>query len=1134
MIFKKALENLSDWGGINVITQAYYSKNKKILTLWILFIISMNLFAVYSVMKIFANRKPIVKLRTTREMFSDKFPYVTICFDIIFKHDKFDDYDIEKNNPQSPYDNNFSNAIQYSSFRDSKITDLLTIECSYQGDNCNKIMLPMKTNKDLHQSCLIFDFSNEKYRFFSRIGKNFGLSLFLSNKISEINQHYQKALGYDPILAIYYSLNDNKDARDFKFHKNIIPLGYETNIPIVISREIRNSDTSECYNYNEQKGKNHFNEYSNSFETCFMNCLRTKELNECPAPTPFNPVACLKLICMCKTDECLNCSSNLIFPERKDSKLFRPGFIKSCSCEYPCNYYIYKTSPSHAKLHTKNMIKRFDLKGNYDDLKVDIEANYAIVNLFIKEKEIVTKRQAVIGSTANLFSDIGNTLSLLLGLGMINFIEIFFSIFGKIGRPWFKHQVFGVHLVFLCNGIPYNNVQTKVYDYNVGIYSRIGGIPPDENGNLYYNGLVDGYIKFDPYIYFYHQCNVPNPLCEIEAYLHIPREFVNDGTTPKRRYTNRTFELNWIHPGQREKCRYHKKDLNVPYPGVNETITTTKLPLITTTTKSLCNRPVTSKKPKPSKKPKTTKKPKPTKKPKKKPCKKNKKGSKHKIHKIIKETYIRQEITIKKGRKGGNGTNEENKTEKEQKSFFFGFCKIKESKLLYPGFIESYLNNFFIYNKKNLTLTNNKHLIYVSKRYVKEKLRNNSNLVLIKKLKLLGVPLKIKKMISDQIHEFSKIIYSDLANSTLLDTNERVKRKFRRNVTSRWGNPIYYTLDSPCDFNSVKLALRQIQKQTCLVFIPITNIKKKHKEVLRFTSKGKCGTKVGKTIKNGTHRIHLSEGCNSIGDILRFTLNALGIYDEHRRNDRDFYVYFYLENVMKDKEKFFARVPAEDTYAINLPYDYGSVTQAGSYYFSKSKQKKTIVPKMGLYEHTIGQQERLSFLDVQFVNQLYCQKKCLNKITCQNEGYPDPNHCHVCRCVDGFTGPDCTKPLKQSHNCGSTFVRVNPRTGYLKLMGTKFCTIHLLAERNRIIQMSIVSSSLYPNDHNTCSFYNSFEVKYRNLKSATGARFCTTTANKMIQSENGHVILQYRSTNKKNWVRMLFRSKISKKLLFQG
>uniref|UniRef100_A0A0K0EL63 Amiloride-sensitive sodium channel subunit gamma n=1 Tax=Strongyloides stercoralis TaxID=6248 RepID=A0A0K0EL63_STRER len=368
-------------------------------------------------------------MRTTRETLRDEFPYVTICFDIIFKYDKFDDYDIEKNNPQSPYDNNFSNAIQYSSFRDSKITDLLTIECSYQGDNCNKIMLPMGKNKDLHQNCLKFDFSNEKYRSFSRIGKNFGLSLFVSNKISEINQHYQKALGYNPILAIYYSLNDNKDAREFIFNKNIIPLGYETNIPIVISREIRNSDTSKCYNYNEQKGTNYFNEQSNSFESCYMNCLRTKELNECPAPTPFNPIACSNYSCMCKTDECLNCSSNLIFPERKESKLLHPEFINSCSCKHPCNYYTFKTSPSSTKLHTKNMIKRFNLKGNYDDLKKDIEANYAIVNFFIKEKEIVTKTQVVFGSTANVFSDIGNTLSLLLGLGMINFIEIFFCIF---------------------------------------------------------------------------------------------------------------------------------------------------------------------------------------------------------------------------------------------------------------------------------------------------------------------------------------------------------------------------------------------------------------------------------------------------------------------------------------------------------------------------------------------------------------------------------------------------------------------------------------------------------------------------------------------------------------------------------
>uniref|UniRef100_A0A0K0DS00 Acid-sensing ion channel 5 n=1 Tax=Strongyloides stercoralis TaxID=6248 RepID=A0A0K0DS00_STRER len=382
MLLEKAIKDFSDWNGVNVVTQAYYSKNKKILTLWILFIISMNLFALYSILKIYTNKNVAIKMRTTRETLRDEFPYVTICFDIVFNYNKFDNYDIEKNNPQSSYDNYFSSAIKHSSFRDSKL-----------------------------------------------IGKNFGLSLFVSNKISEIDRHYQKALGYNSVLAIYYSLYNNKDARDFGFHKNIIPLGYETNLSIVISKEIRNSDISECYNYNEQSGKNYFDENSNSFETCYMNCLRDKEINECPAITPFNPNKCLDYDCTCKTNECLNCSSNLIFPERKESKLVHPEFIKSCSCKYPCNYYIYKTSPSYAKLHTKNMIKKFNLKGNYDDLKVDIEANYAIVNLFIKEKEIVIKQQVVIGSTANIFSDIGNTLSLLLGLGMINFIEIFFCIF---------------------------------------------------------------------------------------------------------------------------------------------------------------------------------------------------------------------------------------------------------------------------------------------------------------------------------------------------------------------------------------------------------------------------------------------------------------------------------------------------------------------------------------------------------------------------------------------------------------------------------------------------------------------------------------------------------------------------------
>uniref|UniRef100_A0AAF5DHY7 Uncharacterized protein n=2 Tax=Strongyloides stercoralis TaxID=6248 RepID=A0AAF5DHY7_STRER len=121
MILKKSLENFSDWSGVNVVTQAYYSKNKKILALWILFIISMNLFAVYSILKIYANKKPIIKMHTTREILKEDFPYVTICFDVAIDYNTFDSFLIGKDYIETSFDNIFRNTIKYSSFRDSKL-----------------------------------------------------------------------------------------------------------------------------------------------------------------------------------------------------------------------------------------------------------------------------------------------------------------------------------------------------------------------------------------------------------------------------------------------------------------------------------------------------------------------------------------------------------------------------------------------------------------------------------------------------------------------------------------------------------------------------------------------------------------------------------------------------------------------------------------------------------------------------------------------------------------------------------------------------------------------------------------------------------------------------------------------------
>uniref|UniRef100_A0A0N5C1C3 Acid-sensing ion channel 5 n=1 Tax=Strongyloides papillosus TaxID=174720 RepID=A0A0N5C1C3_STREA len=458
MSFKEIIKDFSNWSGVNVVTQAYYSRNKKILFLWILFMISMLTLTILLIMQKIFVKKIETKVLTTRRVNEDFFPKISVCFNI---HNKYDEDSIFDSDPEFKnefYGKKFSTEMKTNSFHDPEmyinnlqrnfrisykksltgqddLTKISVIECTYLGQNCNKFMTIINYDEHGIGRCFLFENKKQKFGAFSRVGKEFGLSVLLKNEISDIKNHFRKAYGYPPYLSIQYQILNPKDKENHlltTFHTDVLPLGYEVNIPITITKEIKNKNISNCLDYNTEVPDSLHESGAYTYESCYTNCLKKNQLAQCTSVMPMNPnmSICGKVKpCTCNDLNCFNCLSDSLFPNNLNNGNLHPEFKDKCSCPPPCESYTYKTNPNYSKLHAKNMAAMLGLTGSEEDLEDDISANYVILNFFIKEHAVLTKKEEIVYRSANLFADIGNSLSLLLGLGMINIIEIFFCLF---------------------------------------------------------------------------------------------------------------------------------------------------------------------------------------------------------------------------------------------------------------------------------------------------------------------------------------------------------------------------------------------------------------------------------------------------------------------------------------------------------------------------------------------------------------------------------------------------------------------------------------------------------------------------------------------------------------------------------
>uniref|UniRef100_A0A0K0ERP1 Metalloendopeptidase n=1 Tax=Strongyloides stercoralis TaxID=6248 RepID=A0A0K0ERP1_STRER len=374
----------------------------------------------------------------------------------------------------------------------------------------------------------------------------------------------------------------------------------------------------------------------------------------------------------------------------------------------------------------------------------------------------------------------------------------------------------------------------------------------------------------------------------------------------------------------------------------------------------------------------------------------------------------------------------------------------------------------------------------------------------------------------------SDIVKREGSNSFLLNQpSENLVRNKRFNIFGKrintWNLPIYFSIDYGINTKVIVKALRLIELETCIRF-KLENKNIVPKPAIYFKSTNYYKSDLGRQVNKNFQKIDVPlEGLN-IGYVLREIFHTLGLEYEDKRFDRNKYIYLIKKNLRLFNIKYFS---INSKYAINgdfPPYDYGSIMHHDPYHSSKKMLKQLLMPINQLYAYTMGQTSQPSFLDYKKLNYLYCSNKCKQKKTnCFNGGYPDPNNCNKCKCINGFAGSLCDHMAPQDRLCGKTLIILDSYSRILTLQGNMSCVIHLRVTLGYTIGIILEYVNIGKDGTRICQPYNSLEIKYYSDKSLTGPRFCHIVKPIIFYSKNNNVLIYYNNQYKYGGFRLKYK-----------
>uniref|UniRef100_A0A0N4ZJP7 Metalloendopeptidase n=1 Tax=Parastrongyloides trichosuri TaxID=131310 RepID=A0A0N4ZJP7_PARTI len=330
------------------------------------------------------------------------------------------------------------------------------------------------------------------------------------------------------------------------------------------------------------------------------------------------------------------------------------------------------------------------------------------------------------------------------------------------------------------------------------------------------------------------------------------------------------------------------------------------------------------------------------------------------------------------------------------------------------------------------------------------------------------------------------------------------------NDTNRqWRFPINYKIEYKESYDYIDSAISFIAYFTCVTFKENKSLEYNQQGIIFKSGDYTYSDRIGTKENNNSNIIYISHKDKYNYIVIQgLILNALGVFPEQTRNDRDNYVNIEQKNVKDyNKNKIYFEKNTNLTYTpiYDTQYDYGSVI------------KKTITAKGyygDQYQKMMGQKKVVTFNDYKIVNRHFCKQKCNNTLYCHKNGYQNPNKCNQCICPFPFTNNDCNGLLPNSlgsTGCPGRHVEADRYQTYgYTISGKKSCYGYISAPQDRQVRFTLVFLNMAK--HSVCTRgTGSVEIKYKSRKDVMGLCFCGHIPNpyKNIYTEDGLIVFIY-------------------------